>query len=284
MNGTSLFAYFDRITNTPEAIPHLRRFVFVLAVRGKLGEQTPRDEPVSELLRRIQAEKSRLVNERAIRRQPNLPPVDVATTPFQIPSHWAWLQLCGLGVLSGGMTPSKDRQEYWGGAVNWFSPKDIKSAELVESELKITEAGVAATGLQIYRPGCLFMVARSGILKRAFPVAINRVEATANQDLKVMVPFVEGLERYLQIMFWGMGDLILSTLVKTGTTVQSLKYDEFERQPLPLPPLAEQHRIVAKVDELMAVCDQLEAQLAATQTESRRLLKAVLHQALNGAG
>jgi type I restriction enzyme S subunit len=179
------------------------------------------------------------------------------------------------------MTPSKNRSDFWEGDINWFSPKDIKSDELVESELKITSAGVAETGLQLYQPGCLFMVARSGILKRTFPVAVNRVEATANQDLKVLAPFLRGMERYLQIMFRGMTRFILATLVKTGTTVQSFKYDEFEQQLLPIPPLAEQHRIVAKVEELTALCDRLEAKLTTAQTESRRLLEALLQEALN---
>jgi len=94
------------------------------------------------------------------------------------------------------------------------------------------------------------------------------VPATVNQDMKVLRPFVGGLERYLQIMFKGLTDFILSELVKTGTTVQSLKYEEFERQPIPIPPLAEQRRIVAKVDELMALCDELEA--TQTNREARR--------------
>jgi type I restriction enzyme S subunit len=110
------------------------------------------------------------------------------------------------------------------------------------------------------------MVARSGILKRIFPVAINRVPAAANQDMKVLVPFLNGQERYLQIMFRGLTDFILRELAKTGTTVQSLKYAKFERQPFPLPPLAEQHRIVAKVDELMALCDRLEVARAERET------------------
>jgi type I restriction enzyme S subunit len=122
------------------------------------------------------------------------------------------------------------------------------------------------------------MVARSGILKRTFPVSINRVKATANQDLKVLTPFVGGLERYLQIMFRGMTDFILSALVKTGTTVQSLKYEEFEWQPCPLPPLAEQHRIVAKVDELMALCDRLEAAQAERERQRDRLSVASLYR------
>lgn len=90
-------------------------------------------------------------------------------------------------------------------------------------------------------------------------MAINRVPAAANQDLKVLVPHLPGMERYLQNMLRGMEHFILSNLVKTGTTVQSLKYDEFELQPFPIPPLEEQRRIVAKVDELMALCDELEA-------------------------
>jgi type I restriction enzyme, S subunit len=76
-------------------------------------------------------------------------------------------------------------------------------------------------------------------------------------------------------------NLLCFDLVKTGTTVQSLKYEEFELQPFPLPPLAEQHRIVAKVDELMALCDQLEAALREREETRRRLLEAVLHEALS---
>jgi type I restriction enzyme S subunit len=115
------------------------------------------------------------------------------------------------------------------------------------------------------------MVARSGILKRTFPVAINRVPAAVNQDLKVLRPFVKEMEKYLQLMLRGLTDFIISRLVKTGMTVQSLKYDEFANQVFPLPPLAEKKRIVAKVDELMSICDALES-----QQQERELRKSVL--------
>ena len=283
MTPDRLLTHFDRIAEAPDAIPRLRQFILDLAVRGKLVEQDPNDEPAAELLKRIQVETGRLVKEGKIKKQATLLPVNIETVPFTVPKHWAWLQLCGIGTLSGGMTPSKNRQDFWDGNINWFSPKDIKSDELIDSELKITGAGVAETGLQVYPPGCLFMVARSGILKRTFPVAINRVEATANQDLKILNPFLKGIERYLQIMFRGMTDYILSALVKTGTTVQSLKYEEFELQPLPLPPLAEQHRIVAKVDELMALCNRMEAAQAERERRRDRLAAASLHRLNNGA-
>jgi type I restriction enzyme S subunit len=86
--------------------------------------------------------------------------------------------------------------------------------------------------------------------------------------MKVLVPFLDGQERYLQIMFRGLTEFLIQGLVKTGTTVQSLKYAEFEQQPFPLPTLAEQRRIVARVDELMTLCDHLEAVRA--ERESRR--------------
>ena len=100
--------------------------------------------------------------------------------------------------------------------------------------------------------------------------------------MKVLLPFLDGQERFLQIMFRGLTEFILAELVKTGTTVQSLKYVEFEQQPFPLPPLAEQHRIVAKVDELMTLCDWLEASLATGDETRGRLVEALLHKGLRG--
>jgi len=200
--------------------------------------------------------------------------------PFATRAHWRIVPLSEVGTLSGGMTPSKSRSDFWEGEIPWLSPKDIKADELFGSELKITPAGAEATGLQIYPTGCLFIVARSGILKRTLPVGINRVPATANQDMKVLRPFVPEMDRYLQIMFRGMTDYILAELVKTGTTVQSLKYQEFAEQPVPIPPLAEQHRIVAKVDELMVVCDKLEDAQKERELHRDALLDALLQGAL----
>jgi type I restriction enzyme S subunit len=236
------------------------------------------DAPASDLVLQIHAATRSSTLKQRTGSAPSRTDAVIGALPFSTPAHWEWLPLIDVGTLSGGMTPSKSRSDFWGGEINWLSPKDIKTDDVGESELRITAAGVTATGLQIYPPGCLFIVARSGILKRTLPVAINRLAATANQDMKVLRPFVDGLERYLQIMFKGMTDFILGELVKTGTTVQSLKYEEFERQPVPLPPLAEQYRIVAKVDELMVLCDQLEA--AQVERESRRdaLRAASLHR------
>jgi type I restriction enzyme, S subunit len=270
MNAERLMACYDKVADSPEAIPRFRRFILELAVRGKLVPQDPNDKPASDLLDRMLLAKSRQFSGRQ-RTSKKSPPISAAEIPTRTPSSWVWARLCDIGRIGGGMTPSMSRSEYWDGNIVWLSPKDIKSDELSDSELRISSRGLDETSLELYPPGCIFIVARSGILKRQFPVAINRVPAAANQDLKVLVPFLEGQERYLQIMFRGLMAFLLKNLVKTGTTVQSLKYDEFEQQPFPLPPLAEQYRIVAKVDELMGLCDRLEGRRRQREQNRSRL-------------
>jgi type I restriction enzyme S subunit len=274
------FNHFPRLSIRPEHIHQLRQTILNLAVHGKLVPQDPNDEPVSELLKRIGKEKERITANDRIKEQVRFQVILPDEIPFAIPNRWTWVRLSEISVVSGGMTPSKNRSDFWDGDINWFSPKDIKSDELFDSELKITSTALNESGIQFYPPGCLFIVARSGILKRTIPVSINRIPAAVNQDMKVLNLHVKDMARYLQIMFRGMCDFILTKLVKTGTTVQSLKYSEFENQLFPLPPLAEQHRIVAKVDELMAICDELEAQLINTSTTRRQLLESTLKEVL----
>jgi len=270
MNAERLLAHFETISEPPDAVARLRCFILDLAVRGKLVEQDPEDEPAEELFGEYLEKRMDLVSQRKIRRPKPSRPISDEETPIDLPCGWAWARLNEIGNLSGGMTPSMGQPDYWDGEIPWLSPKDIKVDEISESELRLSELGLSASRLELYPPGCLFIVARSGILKRTLPVSINRVPAAANQDMKVLAPFVEGQERYLQIMLRGLTGFILRNLVKTGTTVQSLKYGEFAEQPFPIPPLAEQHRIVAKVDELMALCDQLEdARKQREQTRER---------------
>ena len=88
MNQAQLLFHFDRISDAPDAVPRLRLFILDLAVRGKLVEQDPRDEPASELLKHIQTEKTRLVKEGKIRNQEPFEPIEESEIPFQIPKTW----------------------------------------------------------------------------------------------------------------------------------------------------------------------------------------------------
>lgn len=97
MNAERLLQHFDRISEAPDAISRLRRFILDLAVRGKLVEQDPNDEPASELLKRIQAEKERFVGERKVRKEKANLPLAEDYLPFSLPSGWQWSQLARIG-------------------------------------------------------------------------------------------------------------------------------------------------------------------------------------------
>src|SRR5437879_6270763 len=96
MTPDRLLDHFDRMSDAPEAIPRLRRFIFDLAVRGKLVEQDPNDEPACELLKRVQAEKTRLVQEGKIRKQEPVPQIEDHELLFQAPSGWDWTCLATI--------------------------------------------------------------------------------------------------------------------------------------------------------------------------------------------
>lgn len=272
MNPEQLLAHFDRICDAPDAVQRLRRFVLDLAIRGKLVEQDPRDAPASELLRKIRAERAQLAKAGKIKEPKTTAIADCARMPYKIPPNWMWVPL-GETINShlGGGTPSKNNTTYWNGDIFWASVKDVGKGKYIDETIdRITEAGLANSSSNLIPPGNIIVVTRMGLGK----VSINRVPIAINQDLRALLLSSLVSIDYQYIFFR------THSFEGTGLTVKGIKVEELLNTPFPLPPLKEQHRIFAKVDELMVLSDRLEAQLVARQTESRRLLEAVLHQAL----
>lgn len=264
---------FDMLYDNSETVDKLRQTVFQLAARGKLVPQDPNDEAASGLLKRLN--KKRLAKEKKIKKTISLPPVQGNEIPYSPPHGWEWVRLCEIGEFCGGGTPSKNHSAYWGGNIPWVSPKDMKSDRISTAKLFITQKALDETSVRLIPENSLLIVARSGILKRLLPVAINDIKCTVNQDIKVIIPFDTDITNYLQLMLKGHQDMILNQLVKAGVTVQSLKYKEFEVHPFPIPPLAEQRRIISKVTQLMSFCDNLEYRVQQAQSDINRILEQV---------
>ena len=104
MNAELLLQHFKRLSEAPDAIPRLRRFILDLAVRGKLVEQDPNDEPAAELLKRIQAEKARLVKDGTLKKSVLMPSSDNIEVPLELPATWA---LVCLGDVAQYGIPEK---------------------------------------------------------------------------------------------------------------------------------------------------------------------------------
>jgi len=214
-------------------IKKLRELILELAVRGKLVPQNPEDEPASELLKKIDAEKNKLVKEGKIKKQKPLPAVSEDEKPFELPEGWAWIKLGNLLSLEyGDNLPSAKRSN--------------------TGEYPVYGSnGVVGTHNKAFINEQCIVIGRKGSAG-----ALNLCESSGCCVTDVAYFCIPHKSLYLKYIFQLLHTIGLDSLgkgIKPG-----LNRNEAYTLTIALPPLAEQHRIVAKVDELMALCDQLE--------------------------
>ena len=235
----------------------LRKSILTLAVQGKLVPQDPNDEPAGVTFRQLAA-------------------AAIEADEDSFPAHWLRVPLGKLGEWRGGGTPSKSRPEFWAGDLPWVSPKDMKVLRISDAQDHISEAAVEGSSVRLIPPGSLLMVVRGMILARAFPVALNMREVTINQDMKALLPSEPKTKEYLLVALRAFEPDVLAAIEHSSHGTCKLKTESLQDFVIPLPPLAEQRRIVAKVDQLMALVDALETQLAASRATAANLLSALV--------
>ncbi|HEV3118690.1 MAG TPA: restriction endonuclease subunit S [Gemmataceae bacterium] len=197
-----------------------------------------------------------------------------------IPRTWVWTRLGSITDISAGSTPSRDNLNYWrGGTIPWIASGATSESIILNATEYVTEDGVRAHRLRMYPPGTL-LVALYGQGKTRGQVATLGISSTINQACAAICapPSFSDLLPFVKLVLLENYDRV--RLNSAGGPQPNLNGQKIKAILIPLPPLAEQQRIVAKVDKLMALCDRLETQLTTAQTESRRLLEAVLHEAL----
>ena len=227
----------------------LRQKLLDLAIHGKLVPQDPKDGSAGELLARIRKARVQLLSAKGIKKEDRIIPVDDNEIPFELPKEWTWCRFRELGILTGGHTPSMANPKFWNGDVLWVTSKDMKRKYIEDTGAKITALG--AGELTMLEPGAVLMCTRSGILRRTFPVAIAAKELTINQDQRALTMALPEMAEYVYSALCALEPLILSEYRKTGTTVESIIWEKFIDMPFPLPPLAEQNRIVEKLNAML---------------------------------
>lgn len=161
---------------------------------------------------------------------------------------WPEKLLGSVVRFCGGGTPSKSNNEYWNGHIPWVSPKDMWVDEVTSSADMITDAAVLESATSIIPQGSVLCVVRSGILARRFPVAITCRDVTINQDLKALIPSKALHPRYL-FYFMRAAETTVLDSVTTGATVHRVSTDFLKGLKIAVPPLEEQQRIVAVLDD-----------------------------------
>lgn len=266
-------------------IKKLRELILELAVRGKLVPQDPNDEPASVLLERIAAEKARLVKEGKIKKSKPLPEITDEEKPFELPEGWMWSMLEEIAAIN----PRNDVDDALDAS---FVPMALVSTSYKgEHDFEIKKWAEIKKGFTHFANGDIGVAKITPCFENSkaviFSGLVNGVGA-GTTELHVARPYTENvLPLFILLNIKSPVYLKKGEAGMTGTAGQKrLAKEFFSFYPLPIPPLAEQYRIVAKVDELMSLCDQLEqkseASLAAHQTLVETLL-ATLTESVDSA-
>lgn len=248
---------FDTIAEAPGGIERLRELVLHLAVRGKLVPRDAEDEPASELFAGLEEGKKRLLEEGMISKSRYPSGIPVEKEPFKIPESWQWLHLGDVGAIVGGGTPRSGESSFWsdGQDVPWLTPADMSrqsSRYVSRGQRDITSEGLSRSSAQMLPTGSVLFSSRAPIGH----VGIAANSLSTNQGFKSCVPFLPAMSEYLYIYLKHAGPGINDRA--SGTTFKEVAGREFALVPVSVPPLTEQLRIVAKVDVLMGMIDELE--------------------------
>jgi type I restriction enzyme S subunit len=277
-NWQRVAEHFDLLLDRPEAVDALEQTILQLAVRGLLVPQDPSDEPASLLLRRLRAEKDRLVAEGKIKSDVQQAFLADDEAPFDIPVGWSWVRLGAIaGIERGGsprpieafLTESPD-------GLNWIKIGDTEKGGkyITATKEKIRTEGLSKTR-KVY-PGD-FLLTNSMSFGRPY---ITQIEGCIHDGWLRISPPSSLNKDYLYLFLSSSFMRLLFEAAAAGGVVQNLNADKVRSVPIPLPPIAEQAQIVARVTELRRLCADLRERLAASQATQSRLAASLVESVL----
>lgn len=187
-----------------------------------------------------------------------------------------------LVTVQGGGTPSKRNPLFWEGSIPWVSPKDMKSRDIYDSIDHISEEAILKTSAKLLEPNSVLIVVRGMILAHTVPSAVLRVPAAINQDMKALIPSEQITPKYLSSVLWGLNYLLLELIEKSSHDTRKLETPKLLNFKIPVPPLPEQHRIVAYLDNLQAKVDEMKRLREQAIRELDAMLPSILDKAFKG--
>lgn len=229
----------------------MKKSILQYAIQGKLVEQRPEEGTAEELYRQIQVEKQKLIKAGKIKKEKPLPEIAEDEIPFDIPESWKWVRLSTIGITQTGNTPSKSHPEYIGIDIPFITPGDILNGQICYSNQALSLLGKEVA--RVCCAGSIMQVCIGGSIGKA---AITYREVAFNQQINVVSP-IACLSEYL---FAVMQSAYFTTSMKEragGTATPIINRGLWDSLLIPLPPLAEQRRIVAKLEEILPLCERL---------------------------
>jgi type I restriction enzyme S subunit len=272
-----LIRAFDLLATAPGGVARLRELISALAIGGLLVPQDEGDEPASELIQRVLLDKVNQIGVGANQARNIQADVDVDECPFSVPSNWQWVRFGALVLSSeAGWSPSCDagprKGDSWGvlkvSSVSWgeFNPSENK--QLPASLTSRPEYEVRVGDFLLSRANTAELVARSVVVRDAAPKLM-----LSDKIIRInLSPLVD--KRFFNMVNNGTWarSYYIANASGTSSSMKNVGRAVILHMPVPLPPLAEQHRIVARVEELMRLCDALEAKGRLADAQHARLV------------
>lgn len=269
------------LTHQLTLVKKLRQQLLQDAVQGKLVEQNPKDEPASELLKKLKAEKEKLIAEKKLKKEKELPPIKPEEIPFEIPENWVW---CRGEIVATYIDPQPSHRtppESTDG-VPYIAMSDIRKDGTLDF---ISARKVSRTVLEEHQNRYKlqegdFIFGKIGTIGK--PV---KLPYPFNYTLSANVILIQPERKLVNqdyLFYFLSSPAAEKNLIENKST---MSYPVFgmgkaRNMPIPLPPLSEQNRIVQKLDELMQYCNELEASIKQSESQNSTLLQQVLREAL----
>ena len=259
----------------------LKNSILQLAIQGRLMPQDSNDEPASALLSRIREEKKKLMEEKKIKKDKPLASIKDEEKPFEIPESWEWVRLGEIGDWGAGATPAKGNLDYYNkGIIPWLRTGDLNNGIVKDVEMRITEKALSECSLRKCNVGDVLIAMYGATIGK---VAIAGIELTTNQACCACTPLCL-YNKYLFYFLQANKDVFIK--MGAGGAQPNISREKIIYTLFPLPPLAEQHRIVEKIEELLPLVEEYdEAQTKLDKLNNElpeKLKKSVLQQAIMG--
>ena len=264
-----LLSNMELLATAPGGVAKLRELILTLAVQGKLVPQDPADEPAGVLLQKIRAEKDRLIAEGKIKRDKPLAEIAQEDKPFELPMGWEWVRLSALlQKIGAGSTPLGGREVYVPSGVKFLRSQNVWDEGLRLDGVAFIkpETHAKMAGTVVVANDLLFNITGASI-GRCAVVPSDFDEANVSQHVTIIRAVLPELNAFLHKVLVSRHVQQTVMDVQVGVSREGLSIAKLGQFLIPVPPLAEQSRIVTRVEALMRLCDALEAkgQLEATQ-------------------
>ena len=272
----SIKTNFDILFSTETSLEQLKKAILQIAIMGRLVPQNRAEGSAIEELKLIENKKALLIKGKQIKKKKLANPINPEEEPYSLPINWQWCRLGQIGIGSTGKTPKTIERDNFGGDIEFIGPGEITEAgKILNSQKTLTQKGLVKSIEAL--PKSILMVCIGGSIGKS---AIVQKRLAFNQQINALYP-IDVQSKYINIVFSSNFFQLQIQDHATGSATPIINRAKWENLLIPIPPIAEQHRIIEKVDELFLLCEKLKESFSKSQNIKINLVDSLVDEAID---